>query len=197
MSDNARFNHGFERLLRRLRALLLVGILLLAGGGAYHILTRSEPPKTWMESNLDVSDGIKTKITGFRMIEKSANQDVWTVEATRASMTPEEIQMDDVRVDFISGTKGETSFKLSSRNAAMDAKTQNATFIGDVKAETPRPITIETDTLDWKAAQRVILTSSPVRIGMNAGVFTGKSLLMTLDKQTLALDGGVTASLNK
>lgn len=197
MSDNERFNPGFERLLRRLRALLLVGILLLFGGGAYHLLTRSEPPKTWMESNLDVSDGIKTKITGFRMIEKSANQDVWTVEAKRASMTPEEIKMDDVRVDFISGTKGETSFKLSSRNAAMDTKTQNATFIGDVKAETPRPITIETETLDWKAAQRVILTSSPVRIGMNAGVFTGKSLLMTLDKQTLALDGGVTASLNK
>jgi LPS export ABC transporter protein LptC len=197
MSDNARFNQGFERLLGRLRALLLVGILLLSGGAAYHLLTRSEPPKTWMESNLDASDGIKTKITGFRMIEKSANLDVWTVEAKRASMTPEEIEMDDVRVDFLSGTKAETSFKLSSRNAAMDVKTQNATFIGDVKAETPRPITIETDTLDWKAAQRVILTSSPVKIGMNAGVFTGKSLLMSLDNQTVALDGGVTASLNK
>lgn len=197
MSDDARFNHGFERLLRRLRALLLVGILLLSGGGAYHLLTRSETPKTWMESNLDASDEIKTKITGFRMIEKSADQDVWTVEAKRASMTPESIDMDDVRVDFLSGTKAETSFKLSSLKAAMDVKTQNATFIGDVRAETPRPITIETDTLDWKAAQRVILTSSPVRIGMNGGVFTGNSLSMSLDKQTVALGGGVTASLSE
>ncbi len=197
MSDNARFNHGFERLLGPLRALLLVGILLLSGGGAYHLLTRSEPPKTSMESNLDASDGIKTKITGFRMIEKSANLDVWTVEAKKASMTPESIEMDDVRVDFLSGTKAETSFKLSSLRAAMDVKTQNATFIGDVRAETPRPITIETDALDWKAAERVILTSSPVRIGMNGGVFTGKSLLMSLDKQTVALAGGVTASLSE
>ncbi|MBI3581657.1 MAG: LPS export ABC transporter periplasmic protein LptC [Nitrospinae bacterium] len=197
MSNNARFNHGFERLLRRLRALLLVGILLLSGGGAYHLLTRSAPPKTWMESNLDVSDGIKTKITGFRMIEKSANMDVWTVEATKASMTPEAIEMDDVRVDFLSGTKAETSFKLSSQKAAMDPKTQNATFIGEVRARTRRPITIETDALDWKAAQRVILTSSPVRIGMKSGVVTGKSLSMNLDNQTVALGGGVTASLNR
>ena len=79
----------------------------------------------------------------------------------------------------------------------MDNNNQNATFTGDVRAKTPRPVTIETDRLDWNSARRVISTASPVRVWASSAVLTGRDLFLNLDKQTLALSGGVTASLNK
>jgi LPS export ABC transporter protein LptC len=197
MKNKAHTYIRFDKLLRGLRALMLVAILLSAGGVVYHLFAVNEPAKTWMESNLDVGDGIKTKIAGFKMHEKSANHDTWVVEAERASLANDEIEMGKVKMNYVSGTRAETSFELTALKAVMDNKTQNAAFTGDVRVRTPRPVTVETDRLDWVSARRAISTDSPVRVWLNSGEITGKGFLMLLDEQSLSFNSVVRASLSQ
>jgi LPS export ABC transporter protein LptC len=193
MKNKALYYVRFDKLLRALRGLMLAAIVLFVVGGAWHLFSGGEPIKTLLESNLDVSDDIKTKINGFKMVEKSGNNDFWTVEAGKASLTGDQMRMDEVRMDYKSGKKADASFKLNAAKAEMDVKTQNAVFSGGVTVKTPRPVTVETDRLDWTGVRRIISTELPVRVSVNSGVITGRDLVLTLDKQTLTLNKPVRA----
>jgi LPS export ABC transporter protein LptC len=182
-----------ERLLGAIRLSMLLGILLAVAGGGYYIVEHSQPVKAKMVTSLKGGDGVKTKIYGFTMREKSANNDLLTVEAREVTVTDAEMDMDSVKVSFVSKAKSESSFELSAQNAIMDNESQNAVFSGDVSVRTSRPTILKTQRLNWLAEKRVVTTDSPVRIEQRAAVITGNGLVMELDKQTIRIGRTVRA----
>jgi LPS export ABC transporter protein LptC len=197
MNSKAHKYVRLEKFSRGLRGLVLAVIVFVLGWAGYHLFEFQEPKKTVIESTLDVGDGLKTKISGFKMREKSSNKDLWVLNSGLASMANDEIEMDNVKVGFVSGTKATGSFELSAIKAVMDNRTQNAVFSGDVTITTAKPATVKTDRLDWNTDKRTISTDLPVKVWMDFGSVTGSGLIMNMEKQSLSLNSNVKASLNR
>jgi LPS export ABC transporter protein LptC len=185
-----------ERLLGAIRLSMLLAILLALAGGGYYIIGHSRPVKAKMETSLEGGDGVKTKISGFTMYEKSSNNDLLTVLAREVVLTDSEMDMDNVKVSFVSKVKSESSFELIAENAVMDNESQNAVFSGNVSVRSSRPTTLKTNKLSWLAEKRIVITDSPVRIEQKAAVITGTGLVMDLDKQTIKIGKTVRAVFN-
>lgn len=197
MNSKAQKYIRLAKFSRGLRWLALAVVLFVLGGAAYRLFEFQEPQKTVVESTLDVGDGLKTKISGFKMREKSPNNDMWVLNAGSASMANDEIEMDRVKVGFVSGTKATGSFELSAGKAVMDNRTQNAVFSGDVTITTAKPATVKTDRLDWNTDKRTISTDQPVKVWLDFGSVTGSGLIMDMERQSLSLNSKVKASLNR
>lgn len=182
--------------LKVIRGLVLVSVVGLACGGGYYLLSHPAPAKSWIESALNGEDGVRTRISDFRMAEKSGNDDRWTLSAQSVSVTADTTDMDDVKMHFVHPAQKnhEAVFDLTSHRAVMDNATKNITFSGEVWLKMPKPATLHTEKLDWKSAERQIFTDGNIKLETETGVVNGKGLSIDLNRQSFTVNSSVRAS---
>ncbi|MBI3795189.1 MAG: LPS export ABC transporter periplasmic protein LptC [Nitrospinae bacterium] len=193
MADNARIaGFGFHKTMRLLRRATLLLIVALFFGGGYYFFS-SASARSVAQSGLTGADGIKTRISGFRLREKYKNDDYWVVDAQSVVLTDARMELENVRGSFLSKENAESSFDLVSKRAVMENVSQDAVFSGGVTVTTSRPMTLVTERLDWNSARRIVSTDQPIVMDVNSVTVNGKDLLLELDKQTLSINSSVEA----
>ncbi|MBI5178882.1 MAG: LPS export ABC transporter periplasmic protein LptC [Nitrospinae bacterium] len=187
------FYKVFDRVLLYMKIATLLAVLSLLTAGGFYLLAHPEPGKSWTESDLNGQNGLKTKITGFKLSEKSGNEDKWSLTAETVYVTGGTTEMDGVAMRFARALKRDTSFDLTSQKAVMDNATKNITFIGNVLVKMPRPLSLHTESLIWNAEKRTISTDEVVKMETSSAVVNGRGMDIDLDRQSFTVKNAVQA----
>jgi LPS export ABC transporter protein LptC len=136
---------------------------------------------------------------GFRFIQSENGRVAWRLDAAKADLyESKEAQLRDLEITFTTPDKKEAS--LIGETGNMDTVTGNAAIRGlnrEVRIVTSEGYLLTTNSLFWKAGQRVVSTPDPFKLLGKEIYMEGKGLSANVDMRTLAVNSDVKAVLQE
>ena len=175
-----------------LKFALLFGIVLLLSSGVYFLSTQETGGLSIFKTDIGGQSGVKSKITNIRLTEKLGKGDVWELTARAVSVNANVTEMENINMVYNSETQG--AINLSSDSGRMQIGSQNATFTGNVRLRSPKPLLLTTEHLAWNAKTRLLTTNKKVRIEIGRAVFDGVGLKIDAQSQDLTIEHSVKAT---
>ena len=177
-----------------LKFALLFGIVSLLGVGGYFLFTQKTDGISIFKTDIGGLTGVKSKIKNIRLTEKLGKGDVWELTAQAVSVNDNITNMENINMVYNSATQG--IINLTSDSGSMYTGSQNATFTGNVRLRSPKPLLLTTEQLVWNAKTRLLTTDGKIRIEAGRAVFDGVGLVINTQNQDLTIEHSVKATFN-
>jgi LPS export ABC transporter protein LptC len=136
---------------------------------------------------------------GFRLVQSEDGRPAWNLQARRADLyESKEAQLRDVEIVF-NNPDGRTA-ALIGEVGNLDTTTGNASIrrgAREVRIVTSDGYLMTTDTLSWKAADRVIRTRDPFKVLGREIYIEGKGMSADVDMRKVIVDSDVKAVLQE
>lgn len=175
--------------------LAVVGALLY---GSYQVLLDTHIP---VPSLLKTTPGSRILISmeGFRMVQSEGGRPAWGVTARSADLfESKEARLRDVEIVF-NNEDGKTA-ALIGEQGTMDTETGNATIrrgTREVRIVTSDGYLMTTDSLAWKASDRVIRTADPFKVLGKEIYIEGTGMSANVDMRKVVVNSNVKAVLQE
>lgn len=186
---------AFWKFLKVLSAVLLfIGVVY----GGYLFLRRADMS---IPSLFHPAPGSRLLMSmeGFRFIQSENGRVAWRLDAGRADLyESKEAHLRDLEITFTTPDKKEAS--LTGETGTMDTATGNASIRGvnsEVRIVTSEGYLLTTNSLFWKAGQRVVSTPDPFKLLGKEIYMEGKGLSANVDMRTIAVNSNVKAVLQE
>jgi LPS export ABC transporter protein LptC len=184
----------FKNFAVTLKYTLLFGIVALIGAGGYFFFSKQSDGESTFKTEIGGPKGIKSKIKNLHLTEKLGKGDVWELTALAVSVNDRMTEMEDINMVYYSAERG--TINLSSNTGILHSGSQNASFIGNVRLRSPKPLLLITEQLDWNVKTRLLTTDKKVRIETGGAVINGIGLVINAESQDLAVKHFVKATFN-
>jgi LPS export ABC transporter protein LptC len=169
---------------------LLYGSYLLLRGADVTIPSLFRPPS---------GPRLIMSMEGFRFAESDKGRVSWRMHAGNADLYEnKEAQLKGLDITFISPDNKEAV--LSGDTGRMDTVTGNASIrrgTREVRVVTSDGYVLSTDSLFWRAGERLIRTADPFKLLGSEIYLEGKGFSANIDLRTLMVDGNVKAVLQE
>ncbi len=136
---------------------------------------------------------------GFRLVETEQGRVAWTVQASHADLLEsKEAQLREVEAVFTK-PDGRTA-ALIGELGTLDTVSGNATIrrgAREVRIVTSDGYLMTTDSLSWKARERLVRTNDPFKVLGREIYVEGKGMTAHVDLGELAVDNNVKAILQE
>ncbi len=192
------FYAALDKLILLLRVAILVGIVALISAGGYYLLSHSGGvPRAsgWSKTDINRDEGLQSKIKEFKMTERTAAEDKWTLFADVVYIKEKVKMMEGVKMSYHPAVKWGMAMELAARNAVLQNDTNDIEFTGDVALVTQgeKPINLKTETLRWSQGKRQLTSEELVRLQSRNAVITGRGLRIDMERKTFAILNSVQA----
>lgn len=177
-----------------LKYALMLGIAALLGGGGYFLFSQETVGISIFKTDIGGQTGVTSKIRNIRLTEKLDKGDVWELTARAVSVNEDVTEMENINMVYNSASQG--VINLSSDTGTMQAGSQNATFTGNVRLQTPKPLLLTTEHLVWNAKTRLLTTNRKIRIETGRAVFDGVGLKIDAQSQDVTIEHSVKATFH-
>jgi LPS export ABC transporter protein LptC len=180
------------------KVLAAVLILISALYGGYLLLRRSDMSIPSLlhpapRSRLFMS------MEGFRVTRSENGRVAWRMLARNADLyESKEAQLKDLQITYITPDKKEA--ELLGESGTMDMVTGNASVrrvTQDVRIVTSEGYLLTTDSLFWKAGERLVTTPDPFKLLGTEIYLEGKGLSGNVDMRTIVVNSNVKAVLQE
>ncbi len=136
---------------------------------------------------------------GFRFVQSENGRISWRMHARKADLyESKEARLHDIEITFIAPDNKEGV--LYGEAGSMDTVTGNASvhrMSREVRVVTSDGYLLTTDSLYWKAGDRLVRTPDPFKLIGNEIYLEGKGLSTNLDMRTMVVDSHVKAVLQE
>lgn len=135
------------------------------------------------------------RMEGFRFVRTENNRVAWRMSAREADLyESKEARLKDIEILF-HAADGKSAAMIGDLGV-MDTETGSASIrrsVRDVRIVTSDGYLMTTDSLFWKAGERVVRTPDPFKVLGKDVYFEGKGLDADVDMQKIAVAGNVKA----
>jgi LPS export ABC transporter protein LptC len=172
-------------------------LLIAVAYGAYHLLRGREIilPSLFQPSGAR----LLFSMDGFRSTQSENGKISWSMKSQRADLYEnKEAKLTDVEVIFKNPGKGDAV--LIGERGIMNTSSGNATIHGDsreVRIVTSDGYLLTTDSLSWKAGERVVRTVDPFKLLGREIYLEGRGVSAKVDNNTIVVDNNVKAVLQE
>lgn len=183
---------------KRIKALLAVLVLTAALYGGHLLLSRADMsmPSLFRPSP---KSRLFMSMQGFRFAQSEHGRVAWRMVARNADLyESKEAQLKDLKITFIAPDSREAV--LIGDSGTMDTITGNASVRGvgkEVRIVTSEGYLLTTNSLSWKAEQRVVTTSDQFKLLGKEIYLEGKGLSANVDMRTIVVSSNVKAVLQE
>lgn len=188
MKINGKFFKGF--------AAFLIFTALLYGG--YHLLREADLTMPTLFKPVPGARLIMS-MEGFRFAQSENGRVSWRMNARSANLyASKEAQLKDIEIVFITPDKKEAA--LIGEVGIMDTITGDASVRRDsreVRVVTSDGYLLTTDSLIWKAGERLVLTPDPFKLLGSEIYLEGRGLTANLDMRMIVVNNDVKAVLQE
>jgi LPS export ABC transporter protein LptC len=136
---------------------------------------------------------------GFRFTQSEDGRTSWRMQARHADLyESKEAQLKDLEITFISPDNKEAA--LLGESGTMDTVTGNASVrrgSREVRVVTSDGYLLTTNSLFWKAGERLVRTPDPFKLLGSEIYLEGKGLSANLDMRTIVVNSNVKAVLQE
>lgn len=175
-------------------------VLILSGAlyGGYHLLRTSDVS---FPSLLQPTGGARLFMSteGFRFTQSENGQVAWRMYARKADLFEnKEAKLKNFEITFQSPEQKQAA--LFGDTGIMDTVTGNASIRGvsnDVRIVTSDGYVLTTNSLYWKAGQKLVSTQDPFKLLGSEIYLEGKGLSANVDMRTIAVNSNVKAVLQE
>jgi LPS export ABC transporter protein LptC len=179
-------------------AVVTVFLFLAVAYGAYHLLRGKE---IVLPSLFHPAPGARLLLSmdGFRSTQSENGKVSWSMNSSRADLYEnKEAKLTDVELVFKNPGKGDAV--LIGESGIMNTANGNATIHGDsreVRIVTSDGYLLTTDSLSWKAGERVVRTTDPFKLLGREIYLEGRGVSAKVDSNTIVVDNNVKAVLQE
>jgi len=172
--------------------------LVLAAFGVYHLVRGRE---ITLPSLFLPAPGARLLLSmdGFRFIQSENGKVAWRMNSQSADLYEnKEATLKDVEIIFNNPGKGEVV--LLGETGTMNTSNGNATIRGEsreVRIVTSDGYLLTTNSLSWKAEERVVRTTDLFRLLGSEIYLEGRGITARVDSSTIAVDNNVKAVLQE
>ncbi len=175
-----------------------VFLLIAVAYGAYYLLRGRE---ITLPSLFQPAPGARLlfSLDGFRSTQSENGKISWSMSSQKADLYEnKEAKLTDVEIIF--KNPGKADAVLIGDRGIMNTSTGNATIRGDsreVRIVTSDGYLLTTDSLSWKAGERVVRTTDPFKLLGREIYLEGRGVLAKVDSNTIVVDNNVKAVLQE
>jgi LPS export ABC transporter protein LptC len=166
------------------------GLLWMAGNKR----SSAHPQGTAAPASLqDLSASADIRVHNMRLAEQHGPEPSWRVFARQAMFfeAGQFARVQQIKAELLRNT---TVIRLTAARGLLRSDTGDMTVEGQVSLEQQNGLVIETDSLRWRASDRLLYTDAPVVLhGLSASV-AGQGLRSRVDQQRLTIPHKVKAS---
>lgn len=183
---------------KHLKALSAVLILIAALYGGYFLLRGADMS---MPSLFRPAAGARLfmSMEGFRFTQSDNGRISWRMVARNADLyESKEAQLTDLEITFVAPDNKEAA--LIGDSGTMDTVTGNASVRSgarEVRIVTSDGYLLTTNSLFWKAKERLIRTPDPFKLLGREIYLEGKGITANVDMRTIVVNGNVKAVLQE
>ena len=175
-------------MMRKLKFLVLISILLIAGFMLTHIWLsfRGRELSGNGEALPKIStEGADMRLERIRFVEDKHGQKTWELEAKLIQQYQDQniIALEDVKVTFY--TKEGRSFIISGNRAKVYQDSKNIELVGDVMLTSSDGYRMKTQSISYHHLEKQATTSDSVAIEGNEIQLTGKGMLVDMEAKTM------------
>lgn len=191
--------YAMKRVIRRILTLSLVlgtlAALLYGSAALLHEADRAIPALFRPAP----SKRLLIRMEGYRFSQTESGRVAWRMNAREADLYEnKEARLKDIEIVF-SAADGKTAALIGDLGT-MDTVSGNASIRRgghDVRIVTSEGFLMTTDSLSWKAGERVVRTKDPFKVLGKEIYFEGTGLDADVDMQKVAVDSNVKAVLQE
>ncbi len=136
---------------------------------------------------------------GFRFAQSEAGRVSWRIKSTRTDLfESREARLKEVEIQFLESDGRKVT--VIGETAVMDTENGNATIrrgAREVRIITSDGYLMTTNTLFWKAGERVVRTPDPFKVLGREIYLEGKGFSADVDMRKMQVDSNVTAVLQE
>jgi LPS export ABC transporter protein LptC len=138
---------------------------------------------------------------GFKFIQSENGSIAWRVNARSADLYEnKEAQLKEIEIFFISSAKDKKEATLLGEQGTMDTSNGNATILRgarEVRIATSDGYLLTTDSLSWKAGERLVWTADPFKLLGKEIYLEGVGISANVDLHTILVKNNVKAVLQE
>jgi LPS export ABC transporter protein LptC len=173
-------------------------VLVAALYGAYVLLRNTDLAMPALYRPLS-GDRLLMSMEGFRFVEMENGKVLWRVAAGSADLYEnKETQLKNVEITFVAPDNREA--RLIGEAATLDTVTGNASIsrgVREVRIVTSEGYVLTTNSLFWRADQRIVRTADPFKLLGSELYLEGQGLSGNADMGTIEVDKHVKAVLQE
>ena len=179
-------------------ALGVLLVLIAALYGAYALLRGTD---LTMPTLFQPASGTRLLMSmeGFRFVETENGKVAWRMTADNADLyDSKEAQLKNIEITFIAPDSREA--RLLGEAATLDTVTGDASIrrgVRDVRIVTSEGYLLTTNSLFWRAGQRIVRTADPFKLLGSELYLEGQGLSGNADMRTIEVDKHVKAVLQE
>lgn len=175
---------------------VLVLIAIIYGG---HLLVRRADMSRPSLSHPPSGSRLFMSMEGFRLTRSENGRIVWRMDARNADLYESKVaQLRDLEITFIAPDKRQAA--LIGESGMMDTVTGNASIKSrnrEVRIVTSEGYLLTTNSLFWKAGQRLVSTPDPFKLLGSEIYMEGKGISANVDMRTIVVNNNVKAVLQE
>ena len=185
----------FCKFLKAISVLLVITAVFY---GSYHLFREAD---VTMPSLFQRTSGSRLLMSmeGFKFTQSENGRISWRMNARNADLyESKEAQLKDLEITFIAPDKREAA--LLGEVGTMDTVTGNASVhrgSREVRIVTSDGYLLTTDSLFWKAGERLVRTPDPFKLLGSEIYLEGKGLSGNVDMRTIVVNSDVKAVLQE
>lgn len=187
-----------NRIFLKTAALLLVLIALVYSGYLLLKGTEMAVPVLFRPAS---GPRLLMSMDGFRFTQSEKGRVSWLMNAGNADLyESKEALLKDIEIRFNSPDKDRREAVLRGETGTMDTTNGNATIRGgakEVRIITSDGYLLTTDSLTWKAGERLIRTDGPFKLLGSEIYLEGEGLSANVDMRTVVVKDNVKAVLQE
>jgi LPS export ABC transporter protein LptC len=138
---------------------------------------------------------------GFKFTQSENGSIAWRVNAGSADLYEnKEAQLKEIEIIFISSTKDRKEATLLGEHGILDTSSGNASIMcgaREVRVATSDGYLLTTDTLSWKAGERLVWTADPFKLIGKEIYLEGVGISANVDMHTILVKNNVKAVLQE
>lgn len=183
------------------RKVLAFALILLAVVYGAYLFFRGTDIK--MTSLFPVAPGerLLMSMEGFRFIQTVNGNSAWRMNAGSADLyESKEAYLKDIEIVYTSADKVKKQATLLGENGTMDTSTGDASIrrgAREVRIATSDGYLLTTDSLSWKAGERLIWTPDPFKLLGKEIYLEGRGVTADVDMRTIVVKKNVKAILQE
>jgi LPS export ABC transporter protein LptC len=185
------------RYLKVLTAFLVLTAFVYGGYYFFRGSTLTVPPLFPSESG----ERLLISMNGFHFIHSENGAVAWRMNAGSADLYEnKEAHLQDIDITFISSTKEKREATLLGENGTLNTENGNGTIrrgAREVRIATSDGYLLTTNSLSWKAGERLIWTSDPFKLLGKELYLEGTGISADVDMRTVLVKNNVKAVLQE
>ena len=178
-----------------MKKIVVIGLLILAGGLLSCDLNRtapekSPPPSPAQEEIPEEEAALETKGIHHKIMEKGKKN--WELRSESARQYKEEKRVELEPVELIAYDEEEkVILKLKAKRGKLDLNTENVEVEGEVMITSSQGVEVATERLRWIAKEKKVITDEEIEISKDNILITGKGLEAAKDMEKIEIKENV------